>query len=286
MGQDSAISWTDHSFAPWLGCSHAGPGCAHCYAEALDKRGGGAHWGPGQARRRTVAANWQQPRRWAKAACIAGAPARVFANHLGDVFDNEVPDEWRADFWALVRETPALEWLLLTKRIGNARRMLPADWGAGGYPNCRLGITVCNQEEADRDVPKLLATPAASRFLSVEPILGPVDIQQYLISPDGFVCHRGGGEPYHVDDGGLGLDWVIVGGESGGQRRPCQVAWFTALAEQTQAWGWPLFVKQDAALHPGQQGRLPADLWALKQCPPPLPCHRLATPHQAPALLL
>jgi protein gp37 len=95
----------------------------------------------------------------------------VFCASLADVFDNEVPTQWRNDLFTLIWETPALTWLLLTKRIGNARHMLPFTT----LRNVWLGATIVNQEEADRDVPKLLATPAAKRFISYEPALGPVD---------------------------------------------------------------------------------------------------------------
>jgi protein gp37 len=120
---------------------------------------------------RTSAGELAKPRAWNKARLKDGKTHRVFCASLADVFDNEVPTKWRNDLFTLMWETPALTWLLLTKRIGNARHMLPFTT----LRNVWLGATIVNQEEADRDVPKLLATPAAKRFISYEPALGPVD---------------------------------------------------------------------------------------------------------------
>lgn len=174
MAENSKIEWTDHTFNPWWGCTKVGPGCDHCYAEALDNRTGGTHWGASAPRRRTK--DWSGPRRWNKHAgnyeALHGRRQRVFCASMADVFDNEVPDQWRADLWQLIRECPRLEWQIVTKRIGNAAKMLPADWP---FPHVGLLATVVNQAEADRDIPKLLATPAAWRGISAEPLLGPVD---------------------------------------------------------------------------------------------------------------
>lgn len=187
MAENTKIEWCDSTFNPWTGCTKVGPGCDNCYAEGWAKRSGIVQWGPGAERRRTSAANWRKPLQWnAKpffecVACgwrgerflvhfdgdqcphcctvgdIKPARRRVFCASLADVFDNEVPVEWRADLFDLIQATPNLDWLLVTKRIGNAGRML-----ADGIPaNVWLGITVVNQAEADRDIPKLLSTPAA-----------------------------------------------------------------------------------------------------------------------------
>ena len=185
MGKTS-IEWTDFSFNPWEGCQKIGPGCDHCYAEARDVRfTGGTHWGPGAPRRLTSRANWNLPVRWNADAAKAGTRPRVFCASLADVFDNAVDLQWRADLFNLISITPNLDWLLLTKRPGNIAKMLPATWG-DGYPNVWLGCTIVNQEEADRDIPKLLAVPAAVRFLSMEPLLGPVDLKKWL--PNCYEC--------------------------------------------------------------------------------------------------
>ncbi|HNR91614.1 MAG TPA: DUF5131 family protein, partial [Dokdonella sp.] len=226
MTERTAIEWADSTFNPWLGCTKISPACDHCYAEALmDTRMGKARWGADNPRVRTSAANWKLPLRWNAqpfagcnecgwrgvpikgatgyqcAACLhvnlAPQRRRVFCASLADVFDNEVDPQWRADLLELIDATPNLDWLLLTKRIGNVVRLLtdlrdsePSDvrwgrlnaWLEHGRPpeNVWLGATICNQAEADRDIPKLLATPAAVRFVSIEPMLGPVDVERYL----------------------------------------------------------------------------------------------------------
>ena len=183
MAENSGISWTDHTFNPWLGCTNVGPGCDHCYAEKLVTTRLGVGWGPGAPRRRTKPGNWAKVRKWHREAdafkAQHGHYPRVFAASLADIFDNEVDQAWRDDFFALVKETPKLQWLIVTKRIRNVKKMLPADWGTG-YSNVVLIITVVNQAEADRDIPKLFETPAQRRGLSVEPMLGPVDLCEHL----------------------------------------------------------------------------------------------------------
>ncbi len=201
--KNSNIEWTDHTFNPWIGCTKVSPGCDNCYAEQrMDKRLHVVNWGPGQTRKRTSVANWREPLKWERnhAAFFAehGRRQRVFCASLADVFDNEVDPQWRADFFSLIAATPNLDWQLLTKRIGNADWMLDAAtdgidfWGDGGrqmsrdyfsnqpWPHVWIGASIVNQAEADRDIPKLLAVPAAKRFLSMEPLLGPVDLGAWL----------------------------------------------------------------------------------------------------------
>lgn len=250
MSDNSKIEWTDHTFNPWWGYQKVGPGCDHCYAEALDKRTGGAHWGPHAERRRTK--DWSGPRRWQKHARhymeLHGRRQRVFCASMADVFDNAVPPEWRADLWQVIRETPDLDWLLVTKRIGNAPAMVPPDWPLA-FPNVTLLITVVNQEEADRDVPKLLAMPAARRGISAEPLLGPIDFTFVgnaapvpgSVRYDALTGHA---LPY---DGVFGsvrawatnkaqpcakLDWIIAGGESGANARPMHPDWVRDIRDQ------------------------------------------------------
>lgn len=193
MGENSAIEWCDHTFNPWEGCQKVSPGCDHCYAEARDQRfTGGALWGPHAARRRTSPANWAKPQKWNRDAAAAGKRARVFCASLADVFDNHasITSGWHGDLWHLIAQTPNLDWLLLTKRPQNIARMLPETYGApewgSGWPNVWLGTTVENQTEADRRIPHLLNIPAAVRFLSVEPMLGPVKVEPWL--PGSYEC--------------------------------------------------------------------------------------------------
>lgn len=258
MAENSNIEWTHHTFNPWEGCQNVGPGCDHCYAEARDQRfTGGTHWGPGAPRRRTSPQNWSQPLKWDRAAQRDGTRARVFCASLADVFDNAVDPAWRDDLWRLIAMTPHLDWMLLTKRPGNIAKMLPPSWG-NGWHNVWLGCTVVNQEEADRDIPKLLEVPAAVRFLSIEPLLGPIDV-----TLDGAVClpcpNVGDGLSMDPDTGayeccsrcdytGIGDEWgidlVIVGGESGPGARPMHPDWPRQIRDQCVAAGVAFFFKQ------------------------------------------
>lgn len=188
MSENTKIEWCDHTFNPWEGCQKVGPGCDNCYAETRNARfaGGTAiNWGPGAPRRRTSASNWNKPRAWnAQAAAFFaehGRRQRVFCASLADVFDNAVDPQWRADLFALIQATPALDWLLLTKRIGNVHSLLPEHITGGELPNnVWLGASICNQPEADRDIQKLIEVPAVKHFLSVEPLLGGLDIMKWL----------------------------------------------------------------------------------------------------------
>lgn len=235
MSENSKIEWTDHTFNPWEGCQKVGPGCDHCYAETRNARfaGGTAiNWGPGAPRRRTSASNWNKPLLWNKQAdafmAAHGRRQRVFCASLADVFDNAVDPQWRIDLWDLIKATPNLDWLLLTKRIG-----VVASWAAL-WPlpaNVWLGATIVNQAEADRDIPKLLAVPAARRFLSMEPLLGAVDLMPMFE-------HRA--EVWND----TGVDWVIVGGESGPGARPMHPAWARDLRDQCKDAGVPFLFKQ------------------------------------------
>jgi protein gp37 len=269
MGADTRIEWATHSFNPWSGCTKVSPACDHCYAEATAKRApatfGG--WGPHAERKRTSESYWRQPLLWNKRAAKDGVRPRVFCASMADVFDNAVPEDWRADLWTLIGRTPHLDWLLLTKRPQNIAKMLPVtNSNAPGYrpwnmrwpwPNVWLGTTVENQAEADRRIPHLLAAPAAKRFLSCEPLLGPVDL-----TVDGLSCGpcprcsegqhwepdtNANGCPY-CDGIGKGddvlLDWIIAGGESGPKARPSHPDWFRNLRDQCQAAGVPFFFKQ------------------------------------------
>lgn len=280
MAETTAISWCDRTFSPWEGCTKVSPGCNHCYAEARNQRfAKGANWGPNAPRRRT--ADWTKPLRWNREAEADGKRISVFPS-LCDPFDNEVPVVWRWDLFRLINATPNLDWLLLTKRIGNARSMLndaasavaaefigAAEWDRSPWPNVFLGATVVNQEEAERDIPKLLATPARVRFLSLEPMLGPVDLTRVyairhaapvnVLAPNGCAQHAPG---YCLGDcpwRWRALDWVIVGGESGPHARPLHIDWVRTIVQDCAAAGVPCHVKQighvvldDGMSSPGQ----------------------------------
>lgn len=224
MAENSKIEWTDHTFNPWIGCTKVSPACDNCYAEAMmDTRYGRVRWGAGEQRVRTSANNWRLPYKWNNTAPLDKPRPFVFCASLADVFDNEVPQEWRRDLFHMIRETPNLVWLLLTKRVGNVLKMtyeantvLPR--------NVAIGATMANQEEYDRDRMKLarvkeVASPLFT-FGSFEPLLGPVILD----------CNA--------------PDWIIVGGESGSNARPMQLDWARSLQRQAKELGRVFNFKQ------------------------------------------
>jgi protein gp37 len=226
MGENSAISWTDHTFNPWIGCTKVSPGCDHCYAESdFDLRKGRVKWGAGNPRSRTK--TWNDPPKWNREAAKTGYRPRIFCSSLADVFDNEVDPLWRADLWDVIRATPLLRWMLLTKRIGNVMKMLPDDWP---FPHVGIMSTIVNQEEWDRDYPKLVAVPAPWHGVSMEPLLGLVDI--------------GEARP----------DWIITGGESGSGHRYIDPSWVRSLRDQCARNGIAFHHKQWGGLRPKQNG--------------------------------
>lgn len=314
MGEQTNIEWCDHSFNPWTGCAKVSPGCDHCYAEAWSKRAGTkvGKWGGTEPRVRTTPQNWSKPRAWnsqrywqcacgwrgtekgmrhlddgfgAWAACPACGQghfkttrARVFCASLADVFDNQVPASWRADLFALIASTPNIDWLILTKRIGNARAMLAEaaatvefhssqvkPWTTDSpWPNVWIGATVVNQAEADRDIPKLLGVPARVRFLSIEPLLNRVILRPcWLHAGCGFgndedpassnCFSRGTSGGPHCAWPSAQLNWIIAGGESGPGARPMHPDWATSLRDQCSAAGVPFLFKQWGAWKPISQ---------------------------------
>ncbi len=227
MAENSAIEWTDHTFNPWWGCAKVSPACDRCYAEAWAKRTGHGVWGPRAPRRLFGDDHWRRPLRWNRDAARSGRRARVFCASMADVF------EWRADLrgprrrlWALVEATPNLDWLLLTKRPHLARRLAP--WGTDWPDHVWLGATVENQRFAGKRIPFLLDTPSRYRFLSCEPLLGPIDLAEWID----------------------GLDWVIAGGESGAGARPAHPDWIRGLRDQCAAAGAAFHFKQWGAWRP------------------------------------
>ncbi|MGY6705891.1 phage Gp37/Gp68 family protein [Roseinatronobacter sp.] len=271
MAENSNIEWTDHTFNPWIGCTKVSPGCDHCYAETWDARGlqqQESRWGPHASRTRTSPANWRKPLAWNRAAEKAGKRARVFCASLADVFDNHgsITSGWRGDLWHLIARTPHLDWLLLTKRPQNIAKMLPDGYGApawgNGWPNVWLGTTAENQTEADRRIPHLLAVPAAVRFVSAEPLLGPVRLDTVNLDERTWYDALDGAEYYDenlsgnvVPISGPGersrLHWVICGGESGPGARPMHPDWARSLRDQCEAAGVAFFFKQWGEWHSG-----------------------------------
>lgn len=264
MSTATKIEWADSTFNFWEGCQKNGPGCDRCYAEVRNARFAGIkiegvsvapNWGPGAPRRLTSLKNRNLPHRWNREheAFMAahGRRQRVFCSSLSDVFDNAVDPAWRADLFAIMEACPNLDWLVLTKRIGNVRKMVPTRWlEPGGWPaHVRIGATIVTPEEAARDIPKLLALPCPN-FLSMEPLLGSVDLETI------YNTNLGEGQPYlhpligRVSDGhGDGcnvrsIEWVIVGGETGPGARPMHPAWVRSLRDQCEEAGVPFLFKQ------------------------------------------
>jgi protein gp37 len=245
MGDRTNIAWADGTVNYWWGCTRVSPGCAHCYAADLAGRLRGIRYVKGEPRVQIDGA-YGIANKIARRARADGRRLRVFTNSMSDFFDPEVPPGWRAGAWATIRRLPELDWLILTKRPELIHDMLPDGWG-GGWPHVWLGTSVESDAQAWR-IARLLAVPAAIHFLSLEPLLGLIALPPFA--------------PF------IGVDWVILGGESGRERRQMELIWLTDLAHLLINAGVPVFVKQDSALKPGTQGRIPDDVWALKQMPP------------------
>lgn len=230
MAKNSRIEWTTHTFNPWWGCVKVSPACVHCYAESWAKRVGQRVWGNDAGRRFFGTSHWAEPIKWDAAAKASGERARVFCASMADVFEaRDDLDEWRARLWELIGRTPNLDWLLLTKRPELVGQLAPwkDDWPA----NVWLGTTVEDQKRAEERLPHLTAIPAAVRFISAEPLLGPLLIQPWLKS---------------------GVDWVITGGESGPKARPSSPSWFRDLLNQCMAADVAFHFKQWGDWGPGQ----------------------------------
>jgi protein gp37 len=275
MGATTAIQWCDHTFNPWWGCTKVSEACRFCYAESWSERfprvvgstnPGGGLWGPDAPRSIASDKTWNDPIRWNRAAERDGVRRRVFCASMSDVFeDRRDLDDARTRLWGLIRQTPALDWLLLTKRPDRVRTMIPPSWGLHGWPaNVWMGTTVEDQVRALERVPALLSLPARVRFLSLEPLLEAVDLT-YLAwhcsscrQPIGAVanakneCGRCEGEGEW-----RGVDWLIIGGESGHGSRPFNFAWARSLVALARAAGAAPFVKQLGAKPVGEWGPNP-----------------------------
>lgn len=250
MSEKTGISWTDHTWSPVWGCTQVskaetgGGGCDNCYAMTLAHRFGYG-WN-GKPMREFGEHHWNEPVRWNRRAAKAGTRPTVFPS-MCDPLDKDWPDGVRERFWRLVDATPYLTWLILTKRIGNYDRFGPGVVIGRNPANVWIGATVVNQEEADRDVPKLLQVPARVRFLSIEPMLGPIDF--YKTSESMGTTPRG--HPWANGPILGGIHWVIAGGESGPHARPAHPDWFRSLRAQCQAAGVPFHFKQFGEWAPG-----------------------------------
>ena len=245
MGEQTGISWADHTFNPWVGCTRVSPGCQHCYAETMmDHRYGKVQWGPQGRRIRTSYDYWRQPAKWNRKAAADGVRRRVFVASLADVFENKTDqraemDEWREALFHYPHLYDNLDWLFLTKRPENVMTMVCPIWHERGFPaNVWIGASVENQEQADKRIPELMAIPAAVRFLSCEPLLGPIDLGLLGTVPH---CTDNGGRYELTADR---IHWIIVGGESGHKARPMNPEWARLIRNQCQEAGVAFFFKQ------------------------------------------
>ena len=225
MGATTAIAWTDHTFNPWWGCTNVSPGCDHCYAETFAKRTGHDVWGKDGERRLFGDKHWNEPLRWERQAQEERRRHRVFCASMADVFEaHPQVIEHRTRVWWVIENTPHLDWQLLTKRPENVLRFVPFHWSDEGFPpNVWMGTTVEDEARARIRVPRLMRIPAKVRFLSCEPLLGEIDLSV----------------PLHD-----GIDWVIVGGESGPHHRPLNLDHARNIRTDCAMAGVPFFFKQ------------------------------------------
>lgn len=257
MSTLTSIEWTDVSWNPVRGCSLVSAGCANCYAMKQAHRFSGAgqpyagltelgpHGPRWTGKIQLVEEALDAPLHWKK-------PRRIFVNSMSDLFHEDVPDEFIHKIFAVMALSPRHTFQVLTKRPERMLRYLRPEGrrflvehhayklsdrapvslaSIWPLPNLWLGVSIDDQKTADERIPILLQTPAAVRWVSAEPLLGPVDLDLYL-SYSGRVLSHGG------------IDWVVVGGESGPGARPCDVAWIRSIRDQCQAAGVPVFVKQ------------------------------------------
>lgn len=258
MGEVTKISWTDHTFNPWIGCTKVSPGCDNCYAETLNHRWGDDNWGKGKPRRMTSDSNWRQPLKWDRDAAQSGVKAKVFCASLADVMDDEAPEGGRERLWELIDRTPNLIWQLLTKRPHRYERYLPKNGVRHG--NVWLGTTCENQEFYDVRWPILkyiAARYSLTSWISYEPAIGPLSIRKGV---------KANGYPF-VNVWLDYPDWIIFGGESGQGRRPMERKWADDLLAECNQTGTRFFMKQFSALTPDKgKDLIPAEL-LIRQFP-------------------
>jgi len=254
MGTETKIEWCHHTWSSWRGCTKVSHGCTNCYAEKLSHRNPAVlgEWGPKGTR--VIAKDWSPPLKWDRAATKAGERRRIFMSMNDWLEDRPELDEPRARLLKLIAKTPSLDWLLLSKRPENWRaamtnilragehigRIVAGRWLQGDPPpNVWVGVSVEDQETADARIPSLLDIPAALRWVSYEPALGPVDFTDWL---EPVVAAEGDPEPGEIVI--PSLSWVVCGGESGPNARPFDVQWARDTIRQCREAGVPVFVKQ------------------------------------------
>jgi protein gp37 len=262
VAETTTIEWTDRTWNPVTGCTKISAGCDHCYAETIAERFRGHAAFPKGFDVQIRADKVNTPLTWRK-------PVRVFVNSMSDLFHDQVDQAWIADIFAVIAASPRHTFQLLTKRHARMRNLLndpawveearsralgkglpAADW-TWPLPNLWLGVSVENQKWADIRIPALTQTPAAVRFLSCEPLLGPVWIREHIWQA--CACCEGEGHDEacprcadaHCDSGHTRqIDWVIVGGESGRNARAMHPDWARSLRDQCTENHVPFFFKQ------------------------------------------
>ena len=283
MGEHSGISWTNHTFNPWIGCAHApaapdgadgsahtSPGCDNCYAESMDGRFGGGHWGDDMARKSMSSEYWRKPIHWNARAHKNGVRERVFCASLADWAEmrdgpiGAMQDSARVQLWHLIDNTPWLDWLLLSKRPQNWKFVLPWLTRPASFQvpnNVWLGVTGENTEQLLWRSQILRATPAAKRFVSAEPLLEHISAEAWSralagtfqctnqacgwvrrVTPlsDCTLCVTCGSPAVTMP----GIDWLIVGDESGPGKRAADPAWVRTARDAAERHGVAFHFKQ------------------------------------------
>ena len=268
MGKETEIGWCDSTFNPWWGCVRVSPGCEHCYAQSFTTRLGMDLWGPTAPRRFFGDKHWDEPLRWDAHARTSGKPWRVFCASMADICENrEDLLPYRERLMSLVAHTRHLTWLFLTKRPEDYLRL----FGEGFFlANSHVwpGFTAENQAMLDKRATAVFELPGSGKkWMSAEPLLGPLDFTEWMEC----TCTS---EGEHCQVCLSGLDWVVVGGESGDPRRDCGIEPIVSIVSQCTAAGVPVYVKQDCARLPGQQGRIPDEIWKRKEWPKVVGAHR------------
>ncbi len=213
MGEITGIGWTGSTWNPWMGCRSVSPGCHHCYARTLVTNLMGLDF---SNVRRTTDRNFAAPARWKE-------PRLIFTCSISDFFIEEA-DAWRKEAWEVIRKTPHHTYQVLTKRPERILGNLPEDWGEG-YPNVWIGTSVEDQKRADERIPILMGVPAKVRFLSCEPLLESISIAGFLAFANS-------------------PKWVIAGGESGPNPRPCSIESLASLRDQCAENKTAFYLKQ------------------------------------------
>jgi protein gp37 len=235
------------TFNPYWGCDHISPGCDNCYAKALAKRTGFDCFGPGKPARLFGQKHWAEPIKWDRMAEEHNTRYRVFCGSMCDIFQDRNDSYFEKErLWRTIEQTPNLIWMLLTKRPWDAVNSIPSRWENSWPRNVWVGVTAENQAAANERIPILLRIPAAVRFVSAEPLLGPIRFDALYLRPRLSAWYQDGGIKGNHPLVGVkrGIDWLIVGGESGPGARPMHPDWVRSLRDQCVAAGVKFHFKQ------------------------------------------